>query len=100
MRNGRDISDVSHPTSGEKPSAADQRSRRLCVAHKVPGLLRQPPRKAEAGLLSPKFGSSLLRRAPTRSARKLALAASIEHTSASLEASVRFGYVAGTTGAR
>jgi hypothetical protein len=96
MRNGRDISDVSHPTSGEKPSAADQRSRRLCVAHKVPGLLRQPPRKAEAGL----FGSSLLRRAPTRSARKLALAASIEHTSASLEASVRFGYVAGTTGAR
>ena len=37
MRNG-DISGVSHPTSGEKPSAADQRSRRLCLAHKVPGL--------------------------------------------------------------
>jgi hypothetical protein len=37
MRNG-DISDVSHPTSGKEPSAADQRSRRLCVAHKVPGL--------------------------------------------------------------
>jgi hypothetical protein len=31
LRNG-DISDVSHPTSGEKPSAADQRSRRLCLA--------------------------------------------------------------------
>ena len=38
MRNGGEISDVSHPTSGEKPSAADQRSRRLCPAHKAPGL--------------------------------------------------------------
>jgi hypothetical protein len=37
LRNG-DISDVSHPTSGEKPSAADQRSQRLCPAHKVPGV--------------------------------------------------------------
>jgi hypothetical protein len=46
MRNG-DISHVSHPTSGEKPSAADQRSQRLCLAHKVPGLcVRQPPRAA------------------------------------------------------
>jgi len=41
LRNG-DISDVSQPTSGEKPSAADQRSRRLCLAHKVPRLVRQP----------------------------------------------------------
>jgi len=29
------ISDVSHPTSGEKPSAPDQRSHELCGAHKV-----------------------------------------------------------------
>ena len=52
MRNG-DISDVSHPTSGEKPSAADQRSRRLCLTHKVPGLRDSlsPERQASGALL-------------------------------------------------
>lgn len=43
MRN-RDISGVSHPTSREKPSAADHRGHRLCPAHKVPGLCDSLPR--------------------------------------------------------
>ena len=89
MRNG-DISGVSHPTSGEKPSAADRRSRRLCPAHKVPGFATVSA-ESRSRACSPL--SWFVPAAPSPHAERTeASRCGVNRThSASLEASVRVG---------